>query len=418
MPKATLALADGRVFEGLAFGARGEAVGEVVFNTGMTGYQEVLTDRSYKGQIVVMTHPHIGNTGVNLEDEESDGPAVEGFVVREACPAPSNWRSVGPLEDYLRKHGVVGIQGVDTRALTRHIRDHGAQTGIISTRDEDPEELVARALAAPTLVGRDLVRAVTCEAPTPWVQGPWAWGLGYTGQDSERSGRPGPAAAQERQVQLDLFGALEPPNGDGPFRVVVFDCGVKRNILRQLVAAGCEPLVVPAATSAAEALAYQPDGILISNGPGDPAAVPYLVETTRELLPRRPLFGICLGHQVLALALGGRTFKMKFGHRGANHPVKNLLTGRVEITTQNHGFAVDLGGFRGGGDDLALTHVSLNDGTCEGLAHRRLMAFSVQYHPEASPGPHDAHDLFWHFADLMARQRRLRRSPSNRLGEG
>ena len=418
MPRAVLALADGTVFEGLAFGAAGEAVGEVVFNTGMTGYQEVLTDPSYKGQIVVMTHPHIGNTGVTLEDEESDGPAVEGFAVREACAAPSNWRSAGPLEDYLRAHGVVGIQGIDTRALTRHIRDRGAQTGIISTRDEDPKALVAKAQAAPTLVGLDLVRAVTCEAPSPWVQGPWAWGRGYAGQDQEGSGRPGRAPAPGRQAQLDLFGAAEAANGDGPFRVVVFDCGVKRNILRQLVAAGCEPLVVPATASAAEAVAYQPDGILISNGPGDPAAVPYLVETARELLHRLPLFGICLGHQVLALALGGRTFKMKFGHRGANHPVKNLLTGRVEITTQNHGFAVDLGGFAAGADDLTLTHVSLNDGTCEGLAHRRLPAFSVQYHPEASPGPHDAHDLFRHFTDLMARQRRSPRPLRIRLQEG
>ncbi len=423
MRKAMLALADGTVLEGLAFGAEGEAVGEVVFNTGMTGYQEVLTDRSYKGQIVTMTHPHIGNTGVNPEDEESDGPAVEGFVVREACAAPSSWRSAEPLEAYLRARGVVGIQGIDTRALTRHIRDRGAQMGIISTLDEDPEDLVARARSAPTLLGRDLVQQVTCPEPHRWTAVPWAWGEVH----GDGAGGPGKGAGQGPETrplglaQLDLFGAPEAAPSEGPDRVVVFDCGVKRNILRQLVAAGCDPLVVPAATPAAEALAQNPDGILLSNGPGDPEGVPYLVETVRELLGRRPIFGICLGHQVLALALGGKTFKLKFGHRGANHPVKNLLTGRVEITTQNHGFAVDLGGFAGAGGsagDLTLTHVSLNDGTCEGLAHRRLPVFSVQYHPEASPGPHDAHEHFRRFTDLMERERTSRRPLRIRFHEG
>jgi carbamoyl-phosphate synthase small subunit len=409
MGKAILALADGTVFEGLAFGAPGEAVGEVVFNTGMTGYQEVLTDQSYKGQIVTMTHPHIGNTGVNLEDVESQVPAVEGFVVREGCAVPSNWRATAPLEDYLRKHGVVGIQGIDTRALTRHIRDRGAQQGVLSTLEEDPERLVAKAQAAPGLVGRDLVQEVTCAEPYAWAQGAWAWGHGY----GEGGGAgPIPEARSEAKAQLDLFRVPAPPRDGSPYRVVVFDCGVKRNILRQLVAVGCDPMVVPAATTAQDALAMDPDGVLVSNGPGDPEGVPYLTEAVQALLGRCPLFGICLGHQILALALGGRTFKLKFGHRGANHPVRDLLTGRVEITTQNHGFAVDLGGFAGAGGsagDLTLTHVSLNDGTCEGLAHRRLPAFSVQYHPEASPGPHDAHHLFRRFADLMERERASRR---------
>ncbi len=412
MGKAILALADGTVFEGLAFGAAGEAVGEVVFNTGMTGYQEVLTDRSYKGQIVAMTHPHIGNTGVNLEDLESQAPVVEGFVVREACPTPSSWRAAAPLEDYLREHGVVGIQGIDTRALTRHIRDRGAQQGVLSTSDEDPQRLVAKAQASPGLLGRDLVQEVTCAEPYSWAQGPWVWGRGY-GTDGVPS--PSPAARRQAKPQLDLFRIPEEPRNSSRCRVVVFDCGLKLNILRQLVAAWCEPMVVPARTTAQEALVLEPDGILVSNGPGDPEGVPYLVETVRTLLGHRPLFGICLGHQILGLALGASTFKLKFGHRGVNHPVKDLLTGRVEITTQNHGFAVDPEGFAGPGGsagDLTLTHVSLNDGTCEGMAHRRLPAFSVQYHPEASPGTHDAHHLFWRFADLMERERASRGAPA------
>jgi len=421
MGKAILALADGTVFEGFAFGAEGEAFGEVVFNTGMTGYQEVLTDRSYKGQIVTMTHPHIGNTGVNPEDVESRGPVVEGFVVREACPVPSNWRCGGTLEEYLQQNGIVGIQGIDTRPLTRHLRDRGAQQGIISTLEEDPETLVAKAQASPGLVGRDLVKEVTCREPYAWAQGPWAWGTGSTEGNAGPAAPPGPPVRAEGMTQLDLFRASEGTLAGGRYRVVVFDCGVKLNILRQLVAAGCDPTVVPAGTTTQEALAMDPDGILLSNGPGDPEGVPYLVETVRELLGRRPLFGICLGHQILALALGGRTFKLKFGHRGANHPVKDLRTGQVEITTQNHGFAVDLGGFAGPGGsagDLTLTHVSLNDGTCEGLAHRRLPAFSVQYHPEASPGPHDAHGHFHRFVDLMERERTSQRPLRIRFHEG
>ncbi len=409
MGKAILALADGTVFEGLPFGAAGEAVGEVVFNTGITGYQEVLTDRSYKGQIIAMTHPHIGNTGVNLEDVESQAPVAEGFVVREVCPAPSNWRAVDTLEGYLRRHGIVGIQGIDTRALTRHLRDRGAQQGVLSTLEEDPDRLVAKAQAAPGLVGRDLVQEVTCAEPYAWAQGPWAWGQG---DGAAGAASPSPGVRREPKAQLDLFRVPEGPRDGARYRVVVLDCGVKLNILRQLVAAGCDPTVLPARTTAQEVLALDPDGVLLSNGPGDPEGVPYLVDTARALLGCCPIFGICLGHQILALALGGKTFKLKFGHRGANHPVKNLVTGQVEITTQNHGFAVDLGGFAGPGGsaaDLTLTHVSLNDGTCEGMAHRRLPAFSVQYHPEASPGPHDAHDLFRRFVDLMERERAARR---------
>ncbi len=420
MGKAILALADGTVFEGLAFGAEGEAVGEVVFNTGMTGYQEVLTDSSYKGQIVTMTHPHIGNTGVNLEDLESQAPVAEGFVVREACPAPSNYRAAGTLEDYLREHGVVGIQGIDTRALTRHLRDGGAQQGVLSTREPDPAALVAKARQAPGLVGRDLVREVTCAEAYPWTQGPWAWGRGYP-EGGIHPPELTPAATREAKAQLDLFRLPERRPTGSRYRVVVFDCGVKRNILRQLVAVGCDPIVVPAHTTAQDALALEPDGVLVSNGPGDPEGVPYLVEAVRALVGRRPLFGICLGHQILALALGGKTFKLKFGHRGVNHPVKDLLTGRVEITTQNHGFAVDAEGFAAAGGparDLVLTHVSLYDGTCEGMAHRRLPVFSVQYHPEASPGPHDAHHLFRQFADLLERERASRGPLRIRFHEG
>ncbi len=367
--KALLALADGRVFEGEGFGAPGEAAGEVVFNTAMTGYQEILTDPSYKGQLVVMTTPHIGNTGVNPEDVESHRPWVEGFIVREACPAPSSWRATSSLDAYLREHGIVGIQGIDTRALTRHIRDRGAQQAVLSTEDLDPRSLRAKARALPSLVGRDLVKEVTCQSAYDWREATWEPGKGYRA--------PPPAR----------------------HRVVAYDCGIKRNILRQLVALGCEVTVVPAFTPAAEVLARAPDGVLLSNGPGDPEAVGYLVEAVRQLLGRLPIFGICLGHQILGLALGGRTYKLKFGHHGANHPVRDLASGRVEITTQNHGFAVEMDSL---GPGLELTHVNLNDGTSEGMRHRELPVFSVQYHPEASPGPHDAHDLFRRFVQLMA----------------
>ena len=367
--KAILALADGRVFEGESFGARGEAVGEVVFNTAMTGYQEVLTDPSYKGQIVCMTAVHIGNTGVNEEDVESHQPWVEGFVVREASAVASSWRATATLDAYLARHRIVGIQGIDTRALTRHLRDQGAQEGILSTEDLDPGSLVARARAAPGLIGRDLVKEVTCAASYEWTESVWRLGEGY--------GPPPPAR----------------------FHVAAYDSGIKRNILRQLVSLGCRVTVLPAFASADEVLALRPDGLFLANGPGDPEAVPYLVQAVRQLVPRLPTFGICLGHQILALALGARTYKLPFGHHGANHPVRDLATARVEITSQNHGFAVDADSCAD--HRLAVTHVNLNDGTCEGLRHRDWPVFSVQYHPEASPGPHDAHYLFRRFAELL-----------------
>jgi carbamoyl-phosphate synthase small subunit len=366
---ALLALADGRVFCGEALGAAGEAGGEVVFNTSMTGYQEILTDPSYRGQMVCMTYPLIGNYGLNPEDVESRRPWLSGFIVKEACPFPSSWRSRIPLDDYLREHRIVGIQGIDTRALTRHLRDHGAQEGIISTEEPDGARLAERARARPGLVGRDLVTEVSVDAPHGWTEGPWDLTRGYT------------APAPTR------------------FRVVAFDSGIKQNILRCLAGLGCDVLVVPADTSAAAVLERKPDGVFLSNGPGDPEAVLYLVEAVRGLIGRAPIFGICLGNQILGLAFGGSTYKLKFGHHGGNHPVKDLTTGRVEITAQNHGFAVDPRSVEKAG--LIETHVNLNDGTSEGMRHRELPIFSVQYHPEASPGPHDSHYLFRRFADLM-----------------
>ena len=366
---ALLALADGRVFRVESLGAEGTAVGEIVFNTAMTGYQEIMTDPSYKGQIVVMTYPLIGNYGINDEDVESRRPWVEGFVVKEASPTPSSWRGRRTLDEYMREQRLVGIQGIDTRTLTRHLRDHGAQEGVISTEELDPARLAAKATASPGLVGRDLVREVTIPAPHGWDEATWDRVRGYRE----------PAAAR--------------------FTVVAFDSGIKRNILRHLVSVGCKVMVVPASTPTAAVLEQKPDGVFLSNGPGDPEGVPYLIEAVRGLLGKVPIFGICLGHQIIGLAAGGRTYKLKFGHHGANHPVKDLATGKVEITAQNHGFAVDPDSVKAHG--LELSHVNLNDGTCEGLRHRELPVFSVQYHPEASPGPHDSNYLFHRFVDLM-----------------
>jgi len=369
--KAFLVLADGTVFEGRGFGAEGETIGEVVFNTSMTGYQEILTDPSYRGQIVCMTYPLIGNYGINAEDVESRRPWVNGFIVKEACPFPSNWRGRVRLEDYMRAQAIVGIQGIDTRALTRHLRDHGAQEGIISTEDLDPERLAARARALPGLVGRDLVSEVTVAEPYAWNEACWELGRGY----------PSPPAPR--------------------FSVIAYDSGIKQNILRQLASVGCAVEVVPARTPAAAILERKPDGVFLANGPGDPEGVPYLVESVRGLIGRAPVFGICLGNQILGLALGGATYKLPFGHHGANHPVRDLLSGRVEITSQNHGFAVDPKSVARFG--LEETHVNLNDGTSEGMRHRDLPIFSVQYHPEASPGPHDAHYLFHRFTEMLER---------------
>jgi carbamoyl-phosphate synthase small subunit len=373
--KAILTLADGRVFCGWSVGATGEALGEVVFNTSMMGYQEVLTDPSYRGQIVTMTYPLIGNYGLNAEDVEARQIFLSGFIVREDCPTPSNWRSSSSLQQYLHRHGIVGIAGVDTRALTRHLREEGAQTGIISTMDPEPKSLTRRAAAYPTLDGRDLVREVTCSVPYGWTETIWSMDSG--------SGKP----ADE--------------NGSR-YYVVAYDYGIKQNILRNLVRAGCRVEVVPAATPASDVLARNPDGIFLSNGPGDPAAVDYASAEIKKLLGKRPIFGICLGHQILCLALGGRTYKLKYGHHGGNQPVMDLNTQKVEITAQNHGYAVDIDSMKG---DVVCTHINLNDKTVEGMAHRQLPVFSVQYHPEASPGPHDARDLFHRVVDLMARHR-------------
>lgn len=370
---ALLALADGTVFEGSAFGAQGEAVGEIVFNTSLTGYQEILTDPSYKGQIVTMTYPEIGNVGVNVEDVESRQPFVEGFVVKEYWERPSNWRAQKSLAAYMREHDIVGIQGIDTRALVRRIRDGGAQQGVISTRDLDAKRLVEKAQAAPDLVGRDLVKEVTCREPYDWSQGYWELEGGYRQQGAGHAPEP-------------------------RFSVVAYDFGVKFNILRHLVEAGCRVRVVPASTPAAEVLRLKPDGVFLSNGPGDPDAVPYAKENIAALVGKVPLFGICLGHQILGLALGGQTYKLKFGHHGGNQPVMDLATRKVEITAQNHGFCVDVDSLQ---ERAEVTHLNLNDRTVEGLRHTQEPLFSVQYHPESSPGPHDADYLFRRFTALM-----------------
>jgi len=391
--KAILALEDGTVFEGEAFGAIGEQYGEVVFNTAMTGYQEVLTDPSYKGQIVVMTYPLIGNYGCNDEDFESLKPHVEGFVVREYSSYMSNWRATKSLNEFLEKYGVIGIQGIDTRALTRRLRNYGVMKGVISTTDPDKESVVAKAKKSPGLVGLDMIKKVTCKKPYHWEEtGPVT--LSNKKKIQERK-HESPA-----QLELDFVRSNIVLNtGTLPFWVVAMDGGIKHNILRKLHSYGCDVTVVPATATAEEILSYEPDGIFLSNGPGDPEGVPYMFETVRELIGKKPIFGICLGHQILGLAFGGKTYKLKFGHRGANHPVKNLDTGKVEITTQNHGFCVDFDSLKG--KPVRLTHVNLNDNTSEGMEHEEYPIFSVQYHPEASPGPHDADYLFKKFIEMM-----------------
>lgn len=363
---AWLVLADGTIFEGASVGADGEAVGEVVFFTGLTGYQEVITDPSYCGQIVTFTYPHIGNVGVNPVDIESHALNVQGLVMCDYCPQPSNWRSTQPLHHALRQQGVVAIEGVDTRALTRRLRDHGAMPGLISTCATDPRTLVERARDLPGMAGQELVSRVTCQAPYAWDARRW-----------QVAGDAAPAAS-----------------GLPAMKIVVYDFGVKQNILRCLCDEGAAVEVVPAATPAADVLARKPDGVLLSNGPGDPAAVGYAVDALHALIGRVPLFGICLGHQLLARALGGDTFKLPFGHHGANQPVKDLRTGRVEITSQNHGFAVRAESLPSAAQ---VTHINLNDQTVEGFCLPDRQLFAVQYHPEASPGPHDSWGLFGEF---------------------
>ena len=361
MKKAILLLEAGRFFTGKPFGAEGETVGEVCFNTGMTGYQEILTDPSYCRQIVTMTTPHIGNYGVNLDDVESNKIQVAGFVVKESTKIPSNWRSIKCIDNYLKEQNIVGIQDVDTRALTRYIRDQGAMNGIISTIDADLNSLKKRLAKAPNMSGLDLVREVSTSECYGWSKG----------------------------IEMK-------------YKVAAMDYGIKHNILHQLESHGCDVTVFPAQTTADNVLDFNPDGIFLSNGPGDPAAVSYGIEAVKKLLGKKPIFGICLGHQILALALGAKTFKLTFGHRGINHPVKYLKKGTVEITSQNHGFAVELDTLP---KNMIPTHINLNDNTLEGLRCKDIPAFSVQYHPESSPGPHDSRYLFKQFIDLMDAQK-------------
>ena len=377
---AILALEDGTWYQGVAAGATGETSGEVVFNTSMTGYQEVLTDPSYAGQIVTMTAPQIGNYGVAPGDAESQGPRVAGFVMREASPLASNWRAEGTLRDYLTRHNIVAIADIDTRALTRVLRNAGVMRGVIATGQVDPAALVEKARAIPKMEGADLVQGVTCDSAFEWRQHPGRVG----DEDHATFGIPAEARPKRR------------------LRVAAYDFGVKYNILRRLDAYGCDVHVFPASAPAAELRKIEPDGIFLSNGPGDPAALPYAINNVRELVNGDvPMFGICLGHQILGLAVGGKTFKLKFGHRGANHPVKEHQSGKVEITSQNHGFAVDPQSLP---SDVTVTHTNLYDGTVEGFRHLTKPIFSVQYHPEASPGPHDADYLFRQFIEEMEKR--------------
>ncbi|MFC1485886.1 glutamine-hydrolyzing carbamoyl-phosphate synthase small subunit [Candidatus Latescibacterota bacterium] len=384
---ALLALENGAVFQGWNFGVEGESAGEVVFNTGMTGYQEVLTDPSYHRQIVTMTYPLIGNYGINPEDYESDRPYVAGFVVKEYCPYPSNFRMTETLHDFLRRFNIIGIEGIDTRKLVRIIREKGAMRGVVSTVDLDGESLVAKAKASPPMVGADLASEVTCREPYYVIETP---------QSREKRGSERDIKAYHAEFERVPKDEFDRAEGK---MIAAFDYGIKYNILRKFLARDCKVAVLPARTPASEVLAMNPDGIFLSNGPGDPEAVTYAIETIRELLGKKPMFGICLGHQLLGLALGGETYKLKFGHRGENQPVRDEATSKVEISSQNHGFAVKPGSLAGRHD--VITHINLNDNTVEGLVAPDHKAFSVQYHPESSPGPHDSDYLFDRFMEWV-----------------
>jgi len=388
--KALLVLSDGVVFEGKGFGHKGEAVGEVVFNTSMTGYQEILTDPSYRGQIVTMTYPQMGNYGVNEDDMESlSGPKAEGFVVREYLDFPSNWRASNSLGRYLGDHRIVCIEGIDTRALTRHLRDTGSQMGIISSLDPDPELLLDKVKRHPGISAFDLVKDVTTKERYSWKEGLWKWQSAVAGVQSDKL-----------KVQSYKNKDSSPFTVHSKLSVIVYDFGVKFNILRNLVEAGFDVRVVPARTAAEAVLEMDTDGIILSNGPGDPQTVTYAIENTRQLIGKKPLFGICLGHQILGLAMGGRTYKLKFGHHGGNHPVRDLSTGRVEITSQNHNYCVDIESLKG---QAVLTHKNLYDGTEEGMRHTEYPVFSVQHHPEAGPGPNDSAHLFKKFREIITK---------------
>jgi carbamoyl-phosphate synthase small subunit len=353
--KALLALEDGRIFQGYAFGTEGEAGGEVIFDTGMTGYQEVLTDPSFRGQIVTITYPLVGNCGINSQDSESSRPQVEALIVREKSTIYSSWRGEETLEEYFRRHNLLGLERIDTRALTRHIREKGALRGVISTRDSDPASLIKKARQIPPMIGRDLVREVTTPAPYVWQE-------------------------------------------EGKFNILVVDCGVKFSILKELAKRNCRVVVYPATSPVEEIIKEKPHGVVISNGPGDPASLSYLVDLVQKIMERFPIMGICIGHQIMAQAVGGKTFRLKFGHHGTNHPVKDLRSGWVAITTQNHGFVVDSDTLP---PEVEVTHINLNDFTLEGMRHKRLPFFSVQFHPEAHPGPHDTVYLFDEFIKMV-----------------